>query len=472
MNDLSVLQSALQSRIRSLGVKLFVVCGLALVMMIPALLVGGLVEDRTKRSEDVIREISAHVGGQQTFLGPTLAIPYVQPGSRSEFARRGMYLIFPARASATLKVVTEERRRSLFKVPVFQVDTNLDAAFDLTGVPSTLPQGAELDWSRAEILVGVSDARGALADAALTANGKSWTLAPAEIAQNISISGDQSSPLKLTLFGSKIEGIAQPNAQFNVSSVLRFSGAQRIAVLAYGKTTKVMVQGDWPSPGFDGGFLPVSRSISGSGFTANWSVPFIARGVRAEGQSESITGLDATALGVSFIEVADPYQSVNRSLKYVPLFLGLVFLSYFIFEVTTGKRVHPAQYLLIGMAQIIFYLLLLSIAERIGFDRGFLVASAATVTLLATNAAWIFSSRMQGIRAFAIFACLYTLIYLLLRLEDNALLVGAIASFLAVAAAMYFTRGIDWYSSIPPTSPLQRTPVPVAQEGAGGHSST
>jgi inner membrane protein len=467
MNDLSVLQSALQSRIRSLGVKLFVVCGLALVMMIPALLVGGLVEDRTKRSEDVIREISAHVGGQQTFLGPTLAIPYVQPGSRSEFARRGMYLVFPARASATLKVVTEERRRSLFKVPVFQVDTNLDAAFDLTGVPSTLPQGAELDWSRAEILVGVSDARGALADAALTANGKSWTLAPAEIAQNISISGDQSSPLKLTLFGSKIEGIAQPNAQFNVSSVLRFSGAQRIAVLAYGKTTKVMVQGDWPSPGFDGGFLPVSRSISGSGFTANWSVPFIARGVRAEGQSESITGLDATALGVSFIEVADPYQSVNRSLKYVPLFLGLVFLSYFIFEVTTGKRVHPAQYVLIGMAQIIFYLLLLSIAERIGFDRGFLLASAATVTLLSTNAAWIFSSRLQGVRAFAIFACLYTLIYLLLRLEDNALLAGAIASFLAVAVAMYFTRGIDWYGSLPGTSPPTRTVMTVAEDGAG-----
>jgi len=472
MNDLSVLQSALQSRIRSLGVKLFVVCGLALVMMIPALLVGGLVEDRTKRSEDVIREISAHVGGQQTFLGPTLAIPYIQPGSRSEFARRGMYLVSPARATATLKVVTEERRRSLFKVPVFQVDTKLDAAFDLTGVPSTLPQGAELDWSRAEILVGVSDARGALADAALTANGKSSTLAPAEIAQNISIGGDQSSPLKLTLFGSKVEGIAQPNAQFNVNSVLRFSGAQRIAVLAYGKTTHLTIEGDWPSPGFDGGFLPVSRSISGSGFTADWSVPFIARGVRAEGQSESITGLDATALGVSFIEVADPYQSVNRSLKYVPLFLGLVFLSYFIFEVTTGKRVHPAQYLLIGVAQIIFYLLLLSIAERIGFDRGFLLASFATVTLLATNAAWIFSSRLQGIRAFAIFTCLYTLIYLLLRLEDNALLVGAIASFLAVTAAMYFTRGIDWYGSLPGTSPPKRTTMPVAEEGAGGHSST
>ena len=197
-----------------------------------------------------------------------------------------------------------------------------------------------------------------------------------------------------------------------------------------------------PSPGR----LPVN------GFTAEWSVPFIARSVRAEGTGDSITGLDATALGVSFIEVADPYQSVNRSLKYVLLFLGLLFLSYFVFEVTTGKRVHPAQYVLVGIAQIIFYLLLLSLAERIGFDFGFMLAGTATVALLSANAGWVFSSRSQGFRAVAIFTLLYALIYLLLRLEDNALLVGAITSFLAVAAAMYFTRRIDWYSSLSPKS--------------------
>jgi inner membrane protein len=121
--------------------------------------------------------------------------------------------------------------------------------------------------------------------------------------------------------------------------------------------------------------------------------------------------------------------------------------------VTTGKRVHPAQYVLVGIAQLIFYLLLLSLAERIGFDFGFLLAGAATVILLATNAGWIFASRRHGLRALAIFSLLYTLIYLLLRLEDNALLVGAIASFLVVAAAMYFTRGIDWYSSMAPGEP-------------------
>jgi inner membrane protein len=446
-----MLQSNLQAGIksRSVGVKLIIVCGLALLMTIPTLFVGGLVEDRTERAAAVIREISGHVGGQQTFLGPTLTIPYNIPSqSRIDFPKRGLYLVFPARASAVLKIITEERRRSLFRVPVFQADLKLDATFDLAGVPATAPQGAELDWSRAEIVVGVSDARGALADAILTTDGRTSTLVPSAIAQNISLGGDQKQPVKLTLFGAKVEGTAKPNAQFNVTSILRFSGAQRIAVLAYGKTTHLAAQGDWPSPGFDGGFLPVSRTLSRNGFTSEWSVPFIARGVRAEGDVDSITGLDASALGVSFIEVADPYQSVNRSLKYVLLFLGLVFLSYFIFEVTTGKRVHPAQYILVGMAQIIFYLLLLSLAERIGFDLGFLLAGTATVVLLSANAGWVFSSRSQHIRAFAIFTLLYALIYLLLRLEDNALLVGAIASFLTVAAAMYFTRGIDWYSSL------------------------
>ena len=460
MNDITVSLSGaqLRSKSRSIGMKLIVICGLALLMVIPSFFVTGLIEDRTNREADVIKEISAHVGGQQTFLGPTLAIPYtIPPQSATTFPRRGMYLIFPSKASAVVKIATQERRRSLFKVPVFEADSRFDASFDLTGVPNAAPQGAEFDWNRAELIVGVSDPRGALADATLTTGGKTYTLVPAEIAQNISFGADQNSQLKLTLLGAKVQGIAKTDSRFDVATALRFSGAQRIAVLAYGKTTHLSVQGDWPSPGFDGGFLPVSRTISPKGFTAEWSLPFIARGVRSEGQSESIAGLDSTALGVSFVEVADPYQSVNRSLKYILLFLGLVFLSYFIFEVSTGKRVHLAQYILVGIAQIIFYLLLLSLAERIGFDWGFLVGGTATVALLSTNAGWIFGSWMQGTRALAVFSLLYGMIYLMLRLEDNSLLVGAIASFLAVAAAMYFTRKIDWYSSLPQPSVAEKS---------------
>lgn len=459
MNDFSALQPSARGLFGSLsmGVKLILVCVLALLMAIPALFVSGLVSDRTQRAKDVVQEISSHVGGPQTFLGPTLAIPYkIPPASPADAATHGIYFVFPAQASAFLRTTTEERHRSLFRVPVFQADLKLDANFDLAGVPAAAPQGAELDWRRAEIIVGVSDPRGALADATLTTDGKTVTLMPAAVAESITCGEDQNQHTKLFLFGANVGDIAKPNAQFHATSALRFSGAERIAVLAYGKTTHLAAQGDWRNPGFDGGLLPVRRNISNRGFTAEWSVPFIARGVRAEGPEDSITGLDITALGISFIELADPYQSVNRSLKYVLLFLGLVFLSYFIFETTTGKRVHPAQYILVGIAQIIFYLLLLSFAERIGFDYGFILASAATVTLLSANAGWIFSSRLQGVRAFVIFSLLYTLIYMLLTLEDNALLVGAIASFLAVAAAMYFTRRIDWYSSIPATG----TPVP------------
>ena len=462
MDELSILQSGYRRMFKSLsmGVKLIVVCGLALFMMIPAFFVNGLVNDRTKRAADVVREISSHVGGQQTFLGPTLAIPYsIPPQSPSETTKHGLYLVFPAQASPALKTTTEERHRSLFRVPVFQADLKLDAIFDLSGVPAAAPQGAQLDWSRAEIVVGVSDARGALADATLTTDVKTVTLVPAAVAENITVGGDQNRPIRLSLFGASAGEIAKPGAQFHAASAMRFSGAERIAVLAYGKTTRLTAQGDWRNPGFDGGILPVSRNITGNGFTAEWAVPFIARGVRAEGPDDSMMGLDATALGISFIEVADPYQSVDRSLKYVLLFLGLVFLSYFIFEVTTGKRVHLAQYILVGIAQIIFYLLLLSFAERIGFNYGFLLAGTATVILLSANAGWIFSSRLQGARALVIFALLYTMIYLLLTLEDNALLVGAIASFLAVAAAMYFTRRIDWYSSLPETgTPEHGTP--------------
>jgi inner membrane protein len=431
---------------RSIGLKLIVVCGLALLMTIPALFVFALIEERTARQSDVTKEIAQYVGGKQTFLGPTLAIPYTI--TENSYQKHGTYLVFPAKASAVLKTATEERRRSLFKVPVFQADVAMDATFDLAGVPSAAPPGAELDWSRAEIVLGVSDARGAVSDATVTMDGKTATLVPAEVSSELSIGSDKGLT-KLTLLGTPAVSVAKPGAQFKVTSALRFSGAQRVAVLAYGKTTTLAVNGDWANPGFDGGFLPVNRTVTQNGFSAEWSVPFIARGVRAEGAEPTITGLDGTALGVSFVEVADSYQSVSRSLKYVLLFLGLLFLSYFVFEVTTGKRVHPAQYILVGMAQIIFYLLLLSLAERIGFDFAFLIAGGATVSLLAANAGWIFESRAQGVRAFVIFGMLYSLIYLLLRLQDNALLVGAVASFVAVAAAMYFTRNVDWYSSLP-----------------------
>src|ERR1700761_6452758 len=190
MSDLSMLQSNLQNKLRtvSTGVKLIVVCVLALLMTIPTFFVSGLVEERTQRRQEVIRDISSHVGGQQTLLGPTLAIPYaIPPQSGADSTKHGMYIVFPKQASASIKTTTEERHRSLFKVPVFQADMKLDADFDLTGVPASAPPGGALDWSRAEIVVVVSDARGALAEGLVVVGGKMSTLVPSSICPDITI---------------------------------------------------------------------------------------------------------------------------------------------------------------------------------------------------------------------------------------------------------------------------------------------
>lgn len=433
--------------VRSMGLKLLLVCLLALLMTIPALCVFALLADRTSRAHEVTKEVGDLMGGPQTFLGPVLAIPYSAPPQvKDQPPTSGVYLVFPTTAQAQVAAATEERHRSLFKVPVFHADLRMDSEFDLTSTPSNAPPGATLDWSRAEFLVGVSDPRGAQADAVLTAGGKSTALAPAVSVADQS-SRDDSSSNGLHFFGASAAGIAQPGARFAASARLKFSGAQRLAVLPYGKTSTLAVNSDWKSPSFDGGFLPTRQSIDGAGFTASWSAPFIARGVAAEGGTELISRLQSSAFGVSFVEPADPYQSVSRALKYALMFVGLVFLAYFVFETMTGKRVHPAQYVLIGLAQMVFYLLLLSLSEQIGFDWAFVTAASATVSLISAYAGWVFESRKQGFIALVAFSLLYGLIYVLMRLEDFALLVGAVTSFLAIASVMYFTRRIAWYGA-------------------------
>jgi len=146
----------------------------------------------------------------------------------------------------------------------------------------------------------------------------------------------------------------------------------------------------------------------------------------------------------------NPYDNVNRALKYAVMFVGLVFLSFFVFEALSGQRLHPAQYLMIGLAQMVFYLLLLSLAEYVGFDWGFLAAGGATVLLIGIYAGAVFKSRAYGARALVVFTLVYALSYLLMRLEDFALLAGSLASFIGLAAAMYLTRNIDWYGKRPP----------------------
>jgi len=364
----------------------------------------------------------------------------------------GVWHIFPTRGRVQAATVSEVRSRSLFKVPVYTADLTYSASFDLSQAGAEAPRGAVLDWSRAEIVLGASDARGAKSDIGLTLGGRTVALTPSLVEPTAALTLPETRGAEaavrggdsLRLFGAHLPEALRTGGPFEVSGRAAFSGAQRIAVLAFAGTTTAVIRGDWPHPSYNGGFLP-ARQDAAEGFNATWTVPFVARGVPVEGDRDTLSRLGATSLGVTFVEPANPYQSVSRSLKYAPLFIGLVFLTYFLFETTTGRRVHPAQYVLVGMAQVIFYMLLLSIAEHTGFDLAFALAAAATVGLISAYAGWTFDSRKQGVRALVAFTFLYGLIYVLMRLEDYALLVGALSSFAAIAAVMYFTRKVDWY---------------------------
>ncbi|MFT4090144.1 MAG: cell envelope integrity protein CreD [Asticcacaulis sp.] len=432
---------------RSKGNKLLIVCALAVLMAIPALLVFGLLTERTLRAEQVATEVGGLMGGPQVFMGPVIEVPYViTPTTRTDDkgnvtrigGERGNLIIFPETGEARAVTHSEVRSRSIFRVPVYTSDLHFAAQFDLKAVAATKP-GAMVMWDKARLITGASDSRGARRDIIATIDGKALSVAPS--------GKNEAGQTNLDLFAAALplEVTDQP---VKVDVRMNFTGAQKLGILAYGKSSKATITGDWKHPSFGGGFLPETRETdqaSNKGFSATWSVPFIARGLPAVIEAGQLGSLSASELSVTFVEPTNPYQSVGRSLKYAMLFVGLVFLTYFLFESTSKKELHPAQYILVGLAQITFYLLLLSFAEHIGFDAAFAIAATATILLIAGYAGLIFASKIRFVAALGVFSALYGLIYLLMRMEDYALMVGAISAFLVIAAVMLLTRNINWF---------------------------
>ncbi len=458
---------------RSKGTKLIIVCILAVLMAIPALLVFGLLMERTHRADQVAEEIGGLMGGKQTFLGPVVSVPYIVPvhtvsdetGHLSTVpASTGALIVFPTTGTVDAKTKSEVRSRSLFRVPVYTSDIAFAAHFDFSGVAAEAPAGATLLWERAELLTGASDSRGARSDIAAhvvhAGTSADAVMAPAKTGQQTFAGADGVVGTTMDMFSAPAAGLAA-DTPTDVTVRMTFTGAQQIAFLAFAKSTSATVSGDWNSPSFGGGFLPATRvlprdktvaPVKGevnvkNGFSATWSIPFIARGLPAVTDMSNFSSLGKSAVAVAFVEPTNPYQNVGRSLKYALLFVGLVFLTYFVFETTSKKELHPAQYILVGLAQITFYLLLLSFAERIGFDAAFALAAGATVLLISGYAGLVFGSLSRFIAALIAFTLLYGLIYILMRLEDYALLVGAVSAFIVIATVMLLTRNINWYGS-------------------------
>jgi inner membrane protein len=249
--------------------------------------------------------------------------------------------------------------------------------------------------------------------------------------------------------------IADPAQGIAFDLALTIAGGGSLRFAPAGEETAIALEGTWPHPSFQGARLPDQRTVGETGFKASWTVPYLARAIpRAFFADQGLQGrFETEAFGLDFVSTESPYTSVNRALKYALMFLGLVFLTFFLIEATMGGRAHAAQYILLGLAQVVFYLLVLAFAEHIGFDVAFIGAAAATVALCGVYAATVFRSFFKGLLSFIAFAGAYGLIYVLMKSEDYALLIGSTAAFGAVALTMAVTRNLDWYAARLPRQP-------------------
>ena len=461
--------TALPGLRRSAGLKLILICALVLLMAIPAMFIGAISYERSSAAKQVTQDVSRRYGGEQMIIGPILSVPY-ETRLVDGTIQAGHYILYPDRGQADFdSVKVEIKTQSLYKVPVYTASGSLHSTFE-NPLSKLKTSGLDLNLNEARFLISISDVRGLKSDMRLRApDGKTLLFEPAqENAQDRrgipAVYGQNAEGLRvitkaavpelrhkgLVRFGQWLSvpasSFLEEDETFSVSAELNLSGAQSLSIPPFAKSTEVTLASNWPDPGFQGEFTPTDRVITKDGFTANWTMPYLSRGIRGQGRSDVVMSkLAQNMVRVKFVNTDKPYQTVNRALKYSILFIGLVFLAYFLFEIIVATPVHPAQYILIGLAQAIFYLLLLAFAERIGFVGAFLISAILTVTITAGYAGTVFGGRSYIWKAGSVFAIVYGLLFVLMRIEDFALMIGALASLVAIAATMYLTRDLDWY---------------------------
>jgi inner membrane protein len=457
---------------RSPGFKFFLVCLLVLLVAIPLLIVWAVVSDRSQRASSVQREIAAVWGGPQDVLGPYLVVPYTilietttgdQTSSRSE-ERRAVFL--PEMLNVSGDATSEIRRRSIYDVTVYTTDLNISGRFESPDIRKVDPDAREVRWNDAIILLGVSDVSGLKPSSGLRIAGVPRPLEPSlglpgdgagvqprfpadsvYFDPGIGIVNQYLSGIHARLYDTGTR-VSEPLGAFDFDLALSFAGSSTLTFSPVARETSISLRSNWPHPSFIGSFLPDEREITAEGFSARWQIPHLARSVPQEWtlapQQFNLDRFAGAKLGVNFFIPVDYYNLVDRAAKYGIMFVAVAFGAVFLLEMLAGKRVHAVQYIFVGLAMVFFYVLLLSVAEHWGFLGAYVLSAVATGVLISTYVAMAMGSAAKGIIMMLVFLFLYGLLYLILQLEDYALLAGAIAGFLLLAAAMFATLRIDW----------------------------
>ena len=437
-------------------IKLLGVGLLVLVLLIPLLMITGVLNDRLMRRNEAVADITSSWGKEQNVIGPVLGIPFQYkfkavketPGPEGKLERReveetaiGNAYFLPQSLKIDGDVQTQTLHRGIYDAAVFRAQVTLSGKFSPPDFGPLKIDMKDVQWKDAFVTIAVNDLRGTREGLVLDWGGTKRNMLP----------GSQV-PGYTTGATASLGGDKPIASEVAFSIPLDFNGSDGVFFAPFGVQNEATLKSNWPDPAFRGSFLPAERSVRSDGFNATWKVSYYGRDypqqwtTRDGNERFNVLSVTNSRFGANFLSMLDAYRYIERSIKYGVLFLVLVFTTFFLFEVTARQKIHPFQYLMVGAALCLFYLLLLSVSEFIGFSWAYLIAAVASTILITWYCRFFLGGGVRTLMIGAGLAGVYTFLYITLRQQDYALLMGAIALFIVLAIVMYVTRKVDWYA--------------------------
>ncbi|MCF6174259.1 MAG: cell envelope integrity protein CreD [Victivallaceae bacterium] len=410
---------------------------LVLVLLIPTSMITSLMQEREYRRDNVVKEINQKWGNSQTITGPFLTVPFKSfyKDKKDQLKFRINYLhILPENLSITGQLDPQIRYRSIYEAVLYNAQINLTGDFIIPTVNLANIDQDNILWDKAVFSLGITDMRGIKNNIIINFNDHEYKVSPGLKTSDLAASGVQCAiPLS----------IKHKKNRFSLQ--LSLNGSEQIHFIPAGATTNVTLESTWNSPSFNGAFLPVDRKITDKGFSANWNILHLNRNFPQlwEGRQYNVND---SSFGLQLLITANVYQKSIRIAKYALMFIVFTFSAFFFSEIINKRRVHPIQYLLIGLAVILFYVLLLSLSEHFNFNLAYILSATAITATITGYSKGILKNNCFSLTVFGILTILYAYLYIVLQLEDYALLMGSIGLFIVLATVMYITRKIDWYT--------------------------
>jgi inner membrane protein len=410
--------------------------GLILLMLIPTIFVKNLIFEREARQKEAVQDVSSKWALAQTLSSPFLVVPYsnsYNTGDNKIVTATSNLILLANNMTVNGKIIPVQRPRSIFKVLLYRSEISFNGNFKVELPPDI--DSSKLDYQNARLCFTLSDFKGIEEDIYVKMNNQTLLLRPGLPVNDFGKIG-LSVPVKLDA------NALATGLPFTMD--LKLKGSEQLHFIPMSASSKFKLASTWNDPSFDGEMLPNERQVTKNGFTADWSfnqanLPF------ATVIKQNTVPEKKFDFGLSLVQPADQYDKTLRSVKYAILFIGLSFAFFFMIELMQKRPFHPVQYVLVGIALVIFYTLLLSISEYLSFDTAYIIASLATILLISLYAKGHFKSWKTAGIFFGLLSLLYSFIFILIRLEDTALLVGSIGLFVVLALVMFASQKINWY---------------------------